>query len=371
MKKLLSFVLLILIFTVPTVFAAPPAQSDDGQEYVVQANDWLSKLALKYYGDMFAYDQIVSATNAKAIEDDSFAVIDNPDAIEVGQKLWIPTMNVGGAAADLTLDMLKNAQYAGIYNTVVQLTDGHYEGKPFVEGGASRPTVDFVKGFYTFGDLTGDGIDDAVVFLAENSGGSGAFTYVAAVENRQGLPVNIGTAFLGDRGELKSVTIEDGKISVDMITQGPDDPMCCATLEVIKSFMVENGELVELPVEEIGTISTASLDGSTWILDGYGDFSDPTPVLPDTEISITFDVAAGKISGSAGCNNYFASYTEEAGRVLSIGPVGSTMMACPKAIMTQETTYLSMLQTAHSFQFLNGKLMFPTDEGLLFFVPQK
>ena len=372
MKKLLSFVLLILVFAVPTAFAAPSAQSDEGEEYVVQANDWLSKLALKYYGDMFAYDQIVDATNAKAAEDDSFAVIDNPDAIEVGQKLWIPAMNVGGAASDLAPDMLKNAQYAGIYDTAVQLADGHYEGKPFVEGGASRPTVDFVKGFYAFGDLTGDGIDDAVVFLAENSGGSGVFTYVAAVENRQGLPVNLGTAWLGDRGELKSVTIEDGKISVDMITQGPDDPMCCSTLEVIKSFDVENGELVELPVKEIGTISMAALDGTTWILDGYGDFREPTPVLPFTEISITFDVAASKIAGSAGCNNYFAGYTEDAGRVLSIGPVGSTMMACPGgALMLQETAYLSALQTTHSFQFWNGKLMFPTDEGLLFFVPQQ
>jgi len=370
MKKLLSFVLLILVFTVPTAFAAPPAQTDDGEEYVVQANDWLSKLALKYYGDMFAYDQIVIATNAKAADDDSFAVIDNPDAIEVGQKLWIPAMNVGGAAVDLTLDMLKNAQYTGIYDTAIQLTDGYYEGEPFVEGAAMRPRVTFVD-FYAFGDLNGDGVDDAVVFLAENSGGSGSFTYAAAVENRQGLPVNIGTELLGDRGNLISVKIEDGKISVDMITQGPDDPMCCASLEVVKSFELQDGELVELPVEEIGTISMARLDGTTWILDSYGDFNAPTPVLADTEISIIFDAVAGKIAGSAGCNNYFASYIEGADRALSIGTVGATMMACPEDVMAQEQKFLSALQTTNSFQFWNGKLMFPTDDGLFFFVPQE
>jgi hypothetical protein len=33
---------------------------------------------------------IVEATNARAAEDVSFVVIDNPDLIEVGQKLWIP-----------------------------------------------------------------------------------------------------------------------------------------------------------------------------------------------------------------------------------------------------------------------------------------
>ncbi|OQY37114.1 MAG: hypothetical protein B6243_01430 [Anaerolineaceae bacterium 4572_5.2] len=37
-----------------------------------------------------AYPAIIEATNAKAAADDSFAVIDNPDVIEVGQKLWIP-----------------------------------------------------------------------------------------------------------------------------------------------------------------------------------------------------------------------------------------------------------------------------------------
>lgn len=51
----------------------------------------MSKLADKFYGDILAYPAIAEATNAKAVEDDSFTVIDDPDLIEVGQKLWIPT----------------------------------------------------------------------------------------------------------------------------------------------------------------------------------------------------------------------------------------------------------------------------------------
>ncbi len=65
----------------------PPPQ---GEEYVVQADDWLSKLADKFYGDMFAYPIIVESTNTRAGEDATFTVIDNPDLIEIGQKLWIP-----------------------------------------------------------------------------------------------------------------------------------------------------------------------------------------------------------------------------------------------------------------------------------------
>ena len=61
------------------------------QDYIVQADDWLSKLAGKFYGDIFAYPAIVAATNAAATVDDSYTAITNPDLIEVGQKLCIPS----------------------------------------------------------------------------------------------------------------------------------------------------------------------------------------------------------------------------------------------------------------------------------------
>lgn len=89
MKRVL-IVFLILMLTASVVTAAPSSQGPSGEVYVVQANDWLSKIAEKYYGDLFAYSLIVEATNARAAEDGRFAVIKNPDLIEVGQKLWIP-----------------------------------------------------------------------------------------------------------------------------------------------------------------------------------------------------------------------------------------------------------------------------------------
>jgi uncharacterized lipoprotein NlpE involved in copper resistance len=77
------------------------AQTPTVREYVVQAEDWLSKLAEKEYGDPMAYPAIVEATNAKATEDNSFATIDNPDIIEVGQKLWLPD-EAGAGVAETT-----------------------------------------------------------------------------------------------------------------------------------------------------------------------------------------------------------------------------------------------------------------------------
>ena len=68
------------------------------QDYIVPADDWLSKLAGKFYGDIFAYPAIVAATNLAAAADDSYTVIDNPDLIEIGQKLCIPSAEAGDTA---------------------------------------------------------------------------------------------------------------------------------------------------------------------------------------------------------------------------------------------------------------------------------
>ena len=60
------------------------------QDYVVQADDWLSKIADKFYGDSLAYNQIFEATNAAAAAGSAYDQIADPNFIEVGQTLCIP-----------------------------------------------------------------------------------------------------------------------------------------------------------------------------------------------------------------------------------------------------------------------------------------
>ncbi len=244
--KQVAFVITLLCFLLLPVAAqaAPPCQG--GQDYIVQAGDWLSKLAQAYYGDPLAYPVIVEATNAKALEDASFAVIENPDLIEVGQKLWIPAAAQPAGVGGLTPDVLRNATYQGIYDEPVTLADGTYAGEPFVEGGASRPTVTLIDQLATLGDLNWDGLEDAAVVLAENSGGSGVFVYLAAVLSAEGGPANVDTLLLGDRVDIRSLTIQGGEILLTMLTQGPDDPFCCPSLEVTPRYRLEAGKLAEL-----------------------------------------------------------------------------------------------------------------------------
>jgi len=86
----LVMALALLLALVPgVVSAAPPTQ--EGESYVVQKDDYLSLLADKYLGNVMAWPAIVEATNAKSAEDPTFAFISNPDLIEPGWKLWIPS----------------------------------------------------------------------------------------------------------------------------------------------------------------------------------------------------------------------------------------------------------------------------------------
>jgi carbonic anhydrase len=108
-KRLLEFVILgslmIVAWSLPTLskptLAAPPLQTAEGvcaEEYVVVVDDWLSKLADKYFSDLQLYPAIVTATNQKHAADNTFALIENPDVIEPGWKLCIVEAT---AAADM------------------------------------------------------------------------------------------------------------------------------------------------------------------------------------------------------------------------------------------------------------------------------
>ena len=92
MRKLFNLLVIVsmLAVFVPVVAAAPPAQAK-GQDYVVVKEDWLSKLADKYLGNQLSYPVIVALTNEKAAKDSTYAKIDNPDRIEVGWKIYIPS----------------------------------------------------------------------------------------------------------------------------------------------------------------------------------------------------------------------------------------------------------------------------------------
>lgn len=255
------------------------------------------------------------------------------------------------SAPGFTLDQLRNATYRGIYDRAVTLTDGQYDGALLQPGGAARPRLIFAGSLVARGDLDRDGGAEAVVLLAESSGGSGTFNYLAVVAAQDGKPVNVATELLGDRVQLRSMTIIDGQIIVDLVAHGPGDAMCCPTLKGRRKLALNGDRLVEVKREEMGPISVADLAGVTWILAEIS-FGEPVAAAP----AITLRIDKNQIVGAAGCNNYFAPYTSEGPGKIKVAASGATRKACSAPIIDLEARYLKALEDVTSYSFLAGRL---------------
>jgi hypothetical protein len=92
-----------------------------------------------------------------------------------------------------------------------------------------------------FGDLNGDGLEDAAVILAENYGGSGVFVSVVALINQGGQPEAVATALVDDRAMVNDLSIKDGLIFLDATIHGANDPACCPSLATTRNYrLIEN-----------------------------------------------------------------------------------------------------------------------------------
>ena len=106
----------------------------------------------------------------------------------------------------------------------------------------------------------------------------------------------------------------------------------------------------------------AELVGTLWQLTAYNNGrGGVTSLLADTEITATFD-ADQRLSGSAGCNTYQATY-ETMDHSLSIGPALSTRKACEESILTQELAYLNALQATATYSIQGDRLELKSADG--------
>jgi hypothetical protein len=149
------------------------------------------------------------------------------------------TTAITNTPGDLTLEMLRNGTFLTPYfNRTVTLVNG-----TFSDGsGATYYSVQMLN-TYAFGDLNGDGKNDAAIILAENQGGSGSFESVIGILDQGGTPHQVSQAQLGDRVFVNSVDISSGVIHLDMVVHGPTDPMCCPSLPQKQNFWLISNRL--------------------------------------------------------------------------------------------------------------------------------
>jgi heat shock protein HslJ len=108
--------------------------------------------------------------------------------------------------------------------------------------------------------------------------------------------------------------------------------------------------------------SDLRLNGTRWTLTGYAADGTLRQVINGSPVTLEFS-NDGRITGSAGCNHYFAGYGMK-GTTITIGQAGSTEMYCAvTGVMDQESAYLALLSRAASVTAGNDRLTLADAKG--------
>ena len=165
-----------------------------------------------------------------------------------GNSLLVFQVEPFSLSESFTREELANTSYLNEFapSGVAQLVNGIFQ-----ESVTALGVVVVLTNHAVFGDITGDGAEDAAVVLVSQTDGSGNFFDLALVRKQDKALTNMARIQLGDRVQIKSMHLENGEIVVDMLTQGPEDPMCCPTQYVSNRYKIEGSELVLISTEVI------------------------------------------------------------------------------------------------------------------------
>jgi len=130
---------------------------------------------------------------------------------------------------------------------VAQLKDGVYQED--IAGSSEKLTVKLVDP-PAYGDIDGDGAQDAAVLLAAESGGSGTFYYLSVVVTRSGKPTPAATVFIDDRPVIESLRIDpSGNVILQATIHKEEDAMCCPSWQVVQTYHL-NDDILDLVTQE-------------------------------------------------------------------------------------------------------------------------
>jgi len=127
----------------------------------------------------------------------------------------------------------------------VRLSDGYHE-KEAAPGSAAKIKT-MVFGEPATGDLDGDGVADAALFMQQALGGSGTFYYIAAALNRKGTYRGTDGILLGDRISPQTIQIRNGVVVANYADRQPGEPMAVPpSAGKTKYLILKRGQLEEI-----------------------------------------------------------------------------------------------------------------------------
>lgn len=154
----------------------------------------------------------------------------------------------------------RNTSYS-IDGEIFTLTNGTVE-KEIVPDSATKNVVT-IYGDPVFGDIDGDGDEDAVVVLINNPGGSGEFYYAALAVNVDGTYIGTDTMFLGDRIIPESFYIENNRGVVNYLARNFEDSFVVepsVEKTVHMQYDKETMQLIQVAVDFEGESDSAVME---------------------------------------------------------------------------------------------------------------
>ena len=129
--------------------------------------------------------------------------------------------------------------------------------------------------------------------------------------------------------------------------------------EISRGQRVETGDRTILELSSIKKIAplpppatvSFSLPDTDWLLEDLAG----SGVIDNIRATLSFPDAS-KVAGNGSCNR-FSGPALIGGSAIKLGPLASTRMACPEAIMNQETKYLNALQAAERYEWKDPYLL--------------
>lgn len=176
-----------------------------------------------------------------------------------------------------------------------------------------------------------------------------------------------------------SYTADGGKLTFG--AAGAATMMACApavmeqaraftsSLGKTSSHRIEAGQLQLLGPDGAVVASFApqslALAGTSWRVTGYNNGRQAVvSVLAGTELSMAF-AADGRVSGSAGCNNFMGTYSVS-GSTLKLGPAATTRKMCAQTgVMEQEQQFLKALESVATIRQEGDRAELRTADGAL------
>ena len=151
-------------------------------------------------------------------------------------------------------------------------------GRATVSYGGSSASIFTLQNRVAQGDLDGDGDEDVVAHIVEQSPGSGVFHLVVPVVDDEGTAVAQSPIAVGDRIVMDAITVRDGLIEVSLFDRAQDEPFTVISrhtmleidlstsaplvrvidIEPIEDLPLPDPERPEVPIRfEVGAVSAA------------------------------------------------------------------------------------------------------------------